>query len=63
MPLPPWVTTSDTPDHWERGARGVIAKRLIAGLADGSITPASEKSAAGRAGWRGQVRRRPSTKH
>jgi hypothetical protein len=59
-PLPPWVTASDTPDHWERGPRGVLAKRLIAGLADGSISPASEKGASGRKGWRGRVRDRPT---
>ena len=56
MPLPPWVTPSDAPDHWERGERGVLAKRLVAGLADGSITPASQRGEAGRAGWRRKVR-------
>ena len=54
--LPPWVTPRDTPDHWERGVRGVLARRLIGGLADGSITPASEKNGSGRKGWRRRVR-------
>ena len=26
------------PDHWQRGARGIIARKLVEGLADGSIS-------------------------
>jgi hypothetical protein len=37
IPIPGWVAEEDSPDHWERGPRGVIARRLIVGLADGSL--------------------------
>jgi voltage-gated potassium channel Kch len=37
IPVPGWVAEEDSPDHWERGPRGVIARRLIVGLADGSL--------------------------
>lgn len=30
--LPNWNAGEDTPDHWERGARGIIARRLIDSL-------------------------------
>ena len=36
-PLPPFVANDDGPDHWERGPRGIIARRLIDGLATGNL--------------------------
>ena len=45
IPLPGWVAEDDAADHWERGPRGIIARRLIEGLADGSIAAAPAKSA------------------
>ena len=45
IPLPSWVASNDATDHWERGARGIIASRLISGLADGTISKASARSA------------------
>jgi hypothetical protein len=38
IPVPGWIEDDDSPDHWERGPRGIIARRLIVGLADGSIS-------------------------
>lgn len=38
IPLPGWIPDTDGADHWERGPRGIIARRLVSGLADGSIT-------------------------
>jgi hypothetical protein len=35
--LPRWVGTAATPDHWERGPRGIIARRLVEGLASGAV--------------------------
>jgi len=40
IPVPAWIGAEETADHWERGPRGVIARRLIVGLADGSLSPA-----------------------
>ncbi|HEX4199229.1 MAG TPA: potassium channel family protein [Caulobacteraceae bacterium] len=37
IPLSGWLPQDATPDHWERGARGIIARRLVRGLSDGSI--------------------------
>ncbi len=49
IPLPGWIATQDDgPDHWEGGPRGIIARRLVEGLADGSV--ASEASVPGRRG-------------
>jgi len=57
IPLAPWVTPTDEPDHWERGARGILARRLVsdlsAGLADGS--PANPKAK----NWIRRVRKQP----
>jgi nitrate reductase NapE component len=36
-PLPGWIAAGRASDHWERGARGIIARRLIDGLASGAI--------------------------
>ena len=36
-PLSGWVAADHASDHWERGARGIIARRLIDGLASGAI--------------------------
>jgi hypothetical protein len=37
IPLPGWVADDDASDHWERGPRGIIARRLIEGLAGGGV--------------------------
>jgi hypothetical protein len=37
--LPPWIPAEDGPDHWERGHRGMMARRLIEGLASRTMTP------------------------
>ncbi|MDQ2860547.1 MAG: ion channel [Pseudomonadota bacterium] len=58
IPLSGWVAARDTPDHWERGVRGIIASRLISGLADGSISEASAAADSKRGGWVRRVRRR-----
>jgi hypothetical protein len=59
IPLPPWVTPSDEPDHWERGARGILARRLVADLsavpADGSAAHPKVKR------WTGAMGRRPGS--
>lgn len=36
LPLPGWIPTDNSPDHWERGPRGIIARRLLDGLAGGT---------------------------
>jgi hypothetical protein len=41
IPLPGWIPSDNTPDHWDRGPRGIIARRLLDGLADGSIAESS----------------------
>jgi len=51
IPLPGWVADENSSDHWERGPRGIIARRLIDGLASGAITgetPPSRRSLVGR---------------
>ncbi|MGI9170030.1 MAG: potassium channel family protein [Caulobacteraceae bacterium] len=58
IPLPAWLAANDSTDHWERGARGIIASRLIIGLADGSISESSAKGDRQRPNWVGQVRKR-----
>jgi hypothetical protein len=35
--VPGWVAGADSPDHWERGPRGIIARRLVQGLASGAV--------------------------
>lgn len=35
--IPGWSGGAETPDHWERGARGIIARRLVEGLAENSL--------------------------
>ena len=35
--VPSWVAGADNPDHWERGPRGIIARRLVQGLASGAV--------------------------
>jgi hypothetical protein len=35
--VPGWVAGADNPDHWERGPRGIIARRLVQGLASGAV--------------------------
>jgi hypothetical protein len=51
IPLPGWVADENASDHWERGPRGIIARRLIDGLATGAISgdaPPSRRSLLGR---------------
>jgi len=50
IPVPGWIEDDDSPDHWERGPRGIIARRLIVGLAAGSISGSD-----GRAGKRART--------
>jgi hypothetical protein len=44
--LPHWSAGDESPDHWERGARGIIARRLVQGLAS---APSQNAPAAKRA--------------
>ena len=44
LDMPPWLAANDATDHWERGARGIIARRLVDALSDGSISQASSIS-------------------
>jgi voltage-gated potassium channel Kch len=37
IPLPALTPLEDTADHWDQGPRGLIARRLLEGLADGSM--------------------------
>ena len=60
IPVPPWVAPDDATDHWERGARGIIASRLIGGLADGTISGAPTMRDPELRGWLGRLRKRPS---
>jgi len=64
IPLPGWVSDESTPDHWERGHRGLIAARLVEQLADAdrsepTTTPAQPPidAAEHRPTWR-RLRRR-----
>ena len=34
LPLPGFLPNEASSDHWERGHRGIIARRLIEGLSD-----------------------------
>ncbi len=51
-PLPGWVAADHASDHWERGARGIIARRLVDGLASGAIdtesAPKTKRGVVGR---------------
>jgi hypothetical protein len=42
--VPTWLPPAETPDHWERGPRGIIASRLIHGLATDSKRGAQLRS-------------------
>ena len=48
LPLPAWFAEADSTDHWERGHRGMIARRLVEELSD-RATPSPP---AGGPGWR-----------
>ncbi|HEY2177325.1 MAG TPA: potassium channel family protein [Caulobacteraceae bacterium] len=39
--VPRWVGFAETPDHWDRGPRGIIARRLVEGLSSGASDKAS----------------------
>jgi hypothetical protein len=60
-PLPPFVTTREAVDHWERGPRGVIARRLIDGLAAGGLEPAPARRGPRRGPPAGRPRDRSGT--
>ena len=55
LPLPGWIAEADATDHWERGHRGTIARRLLEELSDRDARPAQPASV-GRGGpgggWR-----------
>ncbi len=57
--LPGWIAPEDQVDHWERGPRGIIARRLIGGLADGSISEEASRRDRKARDWIGRVRRPP----
>ena len=38
-PLPGFAPTDEAPDHWDRGARGLIARRLVDDLAEDAERP------------------------
>ena len=49
LPLPGWVAEDDAIDHWSRGHRGTLARRLVEELSDRSkAAPPAAKP-----GWRG----------
>ena len=50
--LPGWSAGRDSPDHWEQGPRGIIARRLVQGLAEGSLQPNAATPADGEAARR-----------
>lgn len=57
IPLPAWAAEENASDHWERGPRGVVARRLIDGLSSGSIpagAPATRRSLLDRVRDQGQ---------
>jgi Ion channel len=44
IPLPGWIPSDNSPDHWDRGPRGIIARRLLDGLTGGpNLEPATSK--------------------
>jgi len=55
--LPGWIAPDDQVDHWERGPRGIIARRLIGGLADGSISEEASQRDRRAQSWIGRIRR------
>jgi hypothetical protein len=44
IPLPALTPLEDTADHWDQGPRGLIARRLLEGLADGSMADGPVKA-------------------
>jgi hypothetical protein len=44
LPLTEWIAAEDASDHWQRGHRGMIARRLIEELSDRSPRAASASS-------------------
>ena len=45
LPLPPILPDNEALDNWERGPRGIIARRLIEDLADRGSDPVGEHDA------------------
>jgi hypothetical protein len=37
IPLPGLTPAGDAPDHWDQGPRGLIARRLVEGLTEGTM--------------------------
>jgi hypothetical protein len=56
LPLPGWMPELDASDHWERGHRGLIARRMVEQLTDRAAPPASGANSDTRS-WR-KLRRR-----
>ncbi len=50
LPIPGWVAHDDAIDHWERGHRGTIARRLLEELSDRNATLPDRPEAG--TGWR-----------
>jgi hypothetical protein len=50
LPLPGWLADEGATDHWERGHRGTIARRLLDELSDRSN--ATDDDEAEGTGWR-----------
>jgi hypothetical protein len=44
LPLTEWIAAEDASDHWQRGHRGLIARRLIEELSDRSPRSGSQSS-------------------
>ncbi len=50
LSVPPWLAHDDATDHWARGHRGTMARRLLEELSDRSTPPTSDPAAGPR--WR-----------
>ncbi len=48
----PWLPVEEATDHWQRGARGIIARNMVQGLADGSLSTEAPISAGRLRRWR-----------
>lgn len=53
LAIPAWLPDEDATDHWERGHRGLLARRLVEQLADRAVPPMSLRADEGDARtWR-----------
>jgi hypothetical protein len=58
--LPDWFVGDESPDHWDRGPRGIIARRLVESLAAGAVEAGrSGKSRGSGVAERLRTRRKP----